>query len=536
MIFEWRNFITAVLCLGMASCLAACSTSENIQGQWLFAEIEPLENSSHYQGGFTSLPAARLTAQTRAQIILEESNRESRIRSGAGGYAFASGITALGLSIAGEGTADLFTFLGLSGASAVAGSNLYANRERQKFLDDSARTLNCLISATDPYFISNRRAAALFGHQVEYSGPTLQTLPFTMEIDPELPEDQAVALVTEALRQERHTAAMLPNLREAIAVTEREVNTADALLRSFKANREGLVETDFAALETNFVALEQAIIQAETALVLSRTTAEDLVRYRADVEAAGAQLANAMRDLILFMSAELRRYEPDADAAAGQLSAIRAGLSAAFGDFDGAAFRDQISALSIQPAEDEDEADAGDGEGDAETVSESAKRLRASLVELNAQVTALAEQVTELIQTTRPVIDELVVANRLKESASQIKACSFPVPASALTVTPPNTVQTLGAGKSTTLVATVAVGQVPVVTAVDDTSNLLTFTPDSTPSDGRHEIKVTAADAVEKPTLVRVNVSVGAPRRPRHGHIELNPSLRQRSGLNRQAN
>lgn len=529
MIFEWRNFITAVLCLGMASCLAACSTSENIQGQWLFAEIEPLENSSHYQGGFTSLPAARLTAQTRAQIILEESNRESRIRSGAGGYAFASGITALGLSIAGEGTADLFTFLGLSGASAVAGSNLYANRERQKFLDDSARTLNCLISATDPYFISNRRAAALFGHQVEYSGPTLQTLPFTMEIDPELPEDQAVALVTEALRQERHTAAMLPNLREAIAVTEREVNTADALLRSFKANREGLEDSDL-------VALEQAIIQAETALVLSRTTADDLVRYRADVEAAGAQLANAMRDLILFMSAELRRYEPDADAAAGQLSAIRAGLSAAFGDFDGAAFRDQISALSIQPAEDEDEADAGGVEGDTETVSESEKRRRASLVKLNAQVTALAERLTELTQSTRPVIDELVVANRLKESASQIKACSFPVPASALTVTPPNTVQTLGAGKSTTLVATVAVGQVPVVTAVDDTSNLLTFTPDSTPSDGRHEIKVTAADAVEKPTLVRVNVSVGAPRRPRHGHIELNPSLRQRSGLNRQAN
>ena len=535
MIFEWRNFITAVLCLGMASCLAACSTSENIQGQWLFAEIEPLENSSHYQGGFTSLPAARLTAQTRAQIILEESNRESRIRSGAGGYAFASGITALGLSIAGEGTADLFTFLGLSGASAVAGSNLYANRERQKFLDDSARTLNCLISATDPYFISNRRAAALFGHQVEYSGPTLQTLPFTMEIDPELPEDQAVALVTEALRQERHTAAMLPNLREAIAVTEREVNTADALLRSFKANREGLVETDFAALETNFVALEQAIIQAETALVLSRTTAEDLVRYRADVEAAGAQLANAMRDLILFMSAELRRYEPDADAAAGQLSAIRAGLSAAFGDFDGAAFRDQISALSIQPAEDEEA--IGDVRlSSGANADQIAANRRASLVKLNAQVTALAERLTELTQSTRPVIDELVVANRLKESASQIKACSFPVPASALTVTPPNTVQTLGAGKSTTLVATVAVGQVPVVTAVDDTSNLLTFTPDSTPSDGRHEIKVTAADAVEKPTLVRVNVSVGAPRRPRHGHIELNPSLRQRSGLNRQAN
>ena len=442
--------------------VSACSTAKEIQGEALFKEIPPLQNTEYYQGGPTSLPAARQFAQERAQAMLDASNRESQARNAASTTVLGTGLAALGLSLNGAGSQELFSILGLSSGAALYGSQLYINRERQSFLDDGAKAMVCLIQATDPYFIKEDKWEKLFGGEVPAFNavrPNLfQTNQVRVLLKSGVSNDALEKVLDTEITVNDDTEGLQGRLRKAIV----DFESARALAVA-NPPRSG----------TNKASYDKTISDAEDMSDLATKTADDLTIFRANVEISGAALTSRVRELILYMSKELRRLEPDPSSAASVFASIKSNLNGVLEGFSAGSITEALSSLTGQEPD----------ENQASASKKAQEILRASMNEL------------------RIVLSEVAIELKAIEQQSKVSGasedCKNPLAEDNLTVLPATALHTLKAGEKITLRINVGNGAKPDITKIKNPSDALKTISGPTPVQGiagAYTVEITAKD------------------------------------------
>lgn len=415
--------------------LASCTTARDIQGDALYAELEPLADTTYYQGGATSLPAARKFARKRAQAFLDASNRMSWTR---------------------------LLSLGVTG-----------RRSHQQLLDRGASAISCLVSATDPYYTRLNRVEHLFG--IADTGAARQAAIARLR-------GQGVS-ETEITRISKDIPAntgLLGELRAAIG----DVQDAQNMLRL----RHDLpdAQTD----DATRARLDAAFTQSTIAIAEEQVSADELGAYRAGLDNAGAALASRVRDIILVMSKELRRLEPDPDAAAASFSSIQSSFGASLESFNAVDILALLSTFATT----------------AETTGPKAAQDRGGE---DRAFSNLFDALTKLDRIATRARDEVIVI-RAQISASASKGdCADPAGDHTLLVTPQGASQTLAAGDTATLIIIVGGSASPSATELNDRDDAITITGPTAVAGapGHFEVHLTAKSEVAETTTAKVVIT-----------------------------
>lgn len=485
---------TILLATAASLAVSGCVTAPKLQGSIDEIRLAPgqttikksLGDSVYYEAGTISLPLAKEFATERRDALRKLADQQYIGQSSASLVTLGTLLSALGLSLAGAGSPELFTILGLSGATATGGTRLFINEAKQGLLEDGAKALNCLIYASEPYFVKRNEAQEIFGDLED--GPPRQ--PAEWEIQRRVYEAGPAGL---SFAQAHEEIAALPQVRPSLAA-----RYSNALAGAASAKADLDQKLDLATNADAKARANKALQRSVAAIAEAEQNNARLLGYMAGVEQAGPALHNHVQNIITTLRQEIGAREANPQRAREAFSNISQSLADFFASTTaGDALTQGLAGLSGGGTE--------EGDPNAGGTSEDENGQTPTLP-LDDEISALNKAVDTLNKLSLRTQEILAKFDARVEQAGKASNCPRPSLETTLIVTPQAAVISLAAGEEKPI--TITAGVKPTVAETNDAASVLTVTgPDlASGTTDQYIVKIKAADSVSKASTATIEI------------------------------